>query len=90
VKPLPLRDEGDDVITVRPDSRPLAESVGLVADLEGEELRADRFGDIGRLGGGSFRRPGREIEAVDELPVERVQEQGKAIDRSGGDQEALP
>jgi hypothetical protein len=90
VKPLPLRDEGGDIIAARPHRRPLAEAVGLVADLQSEKLGADRIGDIGRLGGGIFRGAAREVEPVDELPVERAQEQGETIDRSGGDEEILP
>src|SRR5262249_30329455 len=76
----PLREKSGGVIALRPQRGPAAESVGLVADLERQEIRADRLRNIGRLVRRLLLRAAREIEAVNEFPSEYAQGRGEAVD----------
>jgi hypothetical protein len=80
LKVLPFIEEGGQVIRLRPHPRPPSKSIGLIADLEGEELRADRARHIGSLSGRFLGRASRQIEPVDEPPPKRAQKTGEAID----------
>src|SRR5205807_5229864 len=66
---------------------PAAESIGLVADLEREQIRADRARYIGRLGGRLLRGAAREAETVNELPSQNAHGCGKPIDARRRDHE---
>jgi hypothetical protein len=89
VKVLPLVEEGGQVIRLRPHPRPPAKSIGLIADLEGEKLRADRARDVGSFSGRFLGRASRQIEPVDEPPPKRAQKTGEAIDSGWRDDETL-
>src|SRR5262245_18457663 len=63
-----------------PDSSPAGKSIRLVADLEGEEIRAERAWHIGRLLGCFFRCAAREVQPVDQLPLKDAHGRSKTID----------
>jgi hypothetical protein len=68
---------------------PSPKSVRLVTDLKSEKPRSDRACDVARFFCCSIRRAAREVEAVDEPPIERIKKRRELIHCCRRDDEAL-